>query len=256
MPQSRQKCYKRVTLSCHITYLTLGIADEKENTEDQIDRVRIFPIHHHKASAESCEMFLLKASSSVLLTLCAPEASESCEEEVCLLRSPQALWTVLVINCSAEFASDYQNRKFLTPIAQYVRGITSSMYTQRINAESIYVDLKDWLKDSGSESIFDDEKFTKSTSYHWAVRTCDELSESIASTLRFIRTRMESQVDKLCREAHAYEKSGIEHWLQLMKEEKFALEDLQAQILALRVQVQESVSHPLLVENRRRIEKC
>jgi hypothetical protein len=173
MPQSRQKCYKRATISCHIAYLTLGIADENEYTEDQIDRVRIFPIHHHKGPAKAREMFLLKASSSVLLTLCTPEVSEWCEEEVCLLRTPQALWTVLVINCSAEFASDYQNRNFLTPIAQYVRGITSSMYTQRINAESIYEDLKNWLKHSDSESIFDDEKFTKSTSYHWAVRTCD-----------------------------------------------------------------------------------
>ncbi|KAH8770654.1 hypothetical protein F5882DRAFT_507259 [Hyaloscypha sp. PMI_1271] len=227
---SRQKCYKRVTISCHITYLTLSNADEWENTEDQLDRARIFPFHHRKAPASSGDIFLVKASSSVLLTLCTPEESESCEEEVHLLRTPRALWTVLAINTSAEYASDHQMKQYLTPIAQY-----------RTNAEIISGDMRKWLKDFQSESIFDDEQFTKSTSYHWAVRTCDELSESIASTLRFMRVRVISSVDKLCREAHAYEKLGIEHWLERMKEETFALKDLHAQILALRVQVQESL---------------
>jgi hypothetical protein len=245
MSQSRQKCYKRVTISCHITYLTLSNADERENTEDQLDRARIFPFHHRKTPAGSGEIFLFKASSSVLLTLCTPEESKSCEEEVRLLRTPRALWTVLAINSSAEFASDHQTKQYLTPIAQYVRGITSSLHMQRTNAETIYGDMRKWLKDFQSESIFDDEQFTKSTSYHWAVRTCDELSESIASTLRFIRMRAVNAVDKLCREAHAYEKRGIDHWLERMKEEIFALKDLHAQILALRVQVQESVGHPL-----------
>ncbi|KAE9369271.1 hypothetical protein N431DRAFT_469196 [Stipitochalara longipes BDJ] len=237
---SRQKCYKRVTISCHITYLTLSLDGEKENTEDQLDRVRIFPFHLRKSSAESGEISLLKASCSVLLTLCIPEESESCEEEISLLRTPRALWTLLIISCSANFASDHQTREYLTPIAQYVRGITASLYTQRKNAESIYEDTKNAFRDHSSESIFDDENFTKSTSYHWAVRTCDELNESIASTLRFVRARLESQLDKLCHEAHAYEELGIQYWLQQMKEEIFALEDLQAQILALRGQVQES----------------
>src|ERR1700730_16832765 len=124
MSQSRQKCYKRVTISCHITYITLSNADERENTEDQLDRARIFPFHHRKAPASSGDIFLLKASSSVLLTLCTPEESELCEEEVRLLRTPSALWTVLAINTSAEFASDHQTKQYLTPVAQYVRGIT------------------------------------------------------------------------------------------------------------------------------------
>jgi hypothetical protein len=153
---------------------------------------------------------------------------------------------VLAINTSAEFASDHQKKQYLTSIAQYVRGTTSSLHTQRTNAETIYEDMSKLLKDFQSESIFDDEQFTKSTSYHWAVKTWDELSESIASALRFIRMRAVSPVDKLCREAHAYEKLGIEHWLERMKEEIFALKDLHAQILALRVQVQESVGRPLL----------
>lgn len=179
----------------------------------------------------------------MLLTLCVPEESESCEEEISLLRAPRALWTLLVISCSAKFASDHQTREYLTPIAQYVRGITSSLYTQRNNAELIYEDTKNAFREYNSGSIFDDENFTKSTSYHWSVRTCDELNESIASTLRFVRTRLENQLDKLCREAHSYERLGIQHWLPQMKEEMFALEDLQAQIIALRGQVQESVRH-------------
>jgi hypothetical protein len=214
-----------------------------EISEDQLDRARIFPFQHHKPTTKSGEIFLLKASSSVLLTLCTPEESKSGEEEVVLLQTPRSLWTVLATSCSAQFASDHQIREYLTPVAQYVRGITSALYTQRINAESIYEHMKKWLKDYYSESIFDDEQFTKSTSYHWAVRTCDELIESITSTLRFIRTRMESPVNKLCREAHISEKLGIEYWSEQMKEEIFALEDLHAQILALRNQVQESVRH-------------
>jgi hypothetical protein len=50
-----------------------------------------------------------------------------------------------------------------------------------------------------------------------------------------------SQVDKLHIEAHACEKLGVEYWLQQLKEEIFELEDMQAQILALRSQVLESV---------------
>ncbi|CZR65520.1 uncharacterized protein PAC_15420 [Phialocephala subalpina] len=126
---SRQKCYKRVTLSWHISYLTLSTTEAWKNTESQIDHVRIFPFHHHRDPAKSGDMFLDKASSSVLLTLCAPEESKSREEGVCLSQTPQALWAVLVFNCATEFVSDQRARQYLTPIAQYVRGITSTICT-------------------------------------------------------------------------------------------------------------------------------
>lgn len=179
----------------------------------------------------------------MLLTLCNPEVSKSREEEIALLSVPQALWTLLVVNCCPEFASDPGNGHYLTPIAQYIRGISASIYTQRINAETIYEELRNWTKDCDTGGIFDDEHYTKSTSYHWAVKTCDELSESIASTVRFIQRRMDSKLDKLCRNAHPYEKIGIEYWRQQMKEELFTLEDVKIQTLALRGQVQESVSN-------------
>jgi hypothetical protein len=222
--QLRQKCYKRVDISWHITYLTLSTAEAREDTE--VDRVRIFPFRHLRDPAKSGYTFLEKASSSVLLTLCTPEESVSREEEVCLLKTPQALWAVLVFNCASEFVSNHRAKQYLTPITQYVRGITSTICTQRINSESIYEYLKKWLKDSDLDSIFDDEHFTKSTSYHWAVKTCDELDQSISSTLRLIRRRMENQVDKLGREVHECEKVGIDYWTQQMKEEIFALEEL------------------------------
>ena len=215
----------------------------------QLDHIRIFPFHYNIDPAKPGDLFLDKASSSVLLTLCTPEESNSREEEVRLLQTPQALWAVLVFNCATEFLSDQRASQYLTPIAQYVRGITSTIYTQRINGACIYENMKKILKDYDSESIFDDDQFTKSTLYHWAVKICNELSESISSTLRFVQGRMESYLDKLCRDAHSDEKSGIEYWTQQLKEEIFALEDLQTQIVSLRVQVQESVRYPYLVGN-------
>ncbi|KAH8587293.1 hypothetical protein B0O99DRAFT_656496 [Bisporella sp. PMI_857] len=212
-------------LSCHITYLTLDCDNATErNAADMFDRSAIFSADQFKDVKSPSKLQLFKASSSILLTLAIPEESVSHEEEVGLLRVPQALWTVLAVNCSSEFASAYEPRQHLTPIAQYLRGITSSLYTQRMNAKLIHEALKDALKSCDGASIFDDEHFTKSTAYHWAVRTCDELSESIASSIRFTR-RVQGHIDKLC--------------AQQLKEEIFALEDLQAQILAMSSQVQE-----------------
>lgn len=233
----------------------MSTAEAQENTEVELDRVRISPFGHLGNPAKSGDIFLQKASSSVLLTLCTPEESVSREEEVRLLKNPQALWAVLVFNCALEFVSDHRAKQHLTPITQYLRGITSTICTQRINSESIYDYLKKWLKDSDLDSIFDDERFTKSTSYNWAIKICDELSESISSTLRLIRRRMESEVEKLCSEAHECEKLGIDYWTQQMKEEIFVLEELQAQIIALRVQVQESVSCLPLEGKGKRTEK-
>lgn len=133
------------------------------------------------------------------------------EEEVDLLRTPHALWTLLVINCLSEFSSDHGPRQYLTPIAQYIRGIASSLCTQRINAQSIFEALRDEVKFSDGRDIFDDENFTKSKLYHWAVKACDELSESIVSSLRFIQRVQDSQKDKLCNESHAQERFEVDY---------------------------------------------
>jgi hypothetical protein len=195
-------------------------------------------------------LYLFKSSASVLLTLAIPEESESHEEEIRLLQYPQALWTVLVINSPPQFASDHEpaTAKHFTPVAQFIRGITSSLCMQRINAQSIYATLGDEVKHCSNGILFDDEHFTKSTLYHLAIKTCEELDASIAASLKFMQRTLDCHVIQLCHEAHAHERPGIDYWLQKMKEETFALEDLQAQINTLCSQVQESVRSPISYE--------
>lgn len=185
-----------------------------------------------------------------MLTLAIPEESESREEEIHLLRNPQALWAVLMVNRSSEFASDHGPIQFLTPISQYMRGVALSLCTQKNNSQEIYDALRDELKTYDGRSIFDDEHFTKSTLYHWAVKTCEELSESLASSLRFIKRVMETQLERLSLEAHAHERLGIDYWTQQLKEEIVALEELRSQILALNIQVQERVRIPNLTDKK------
>jgi hypothetical protein len=186
---------------------------------------------------------LFKASVSVLLTLVDPEESVTREEEAKLLGNPQALWTVLVFgSSSSSMTSD--PREYLTPIAQFVRGIVSSLQTQRVNTTLIYDMLRNQLNNSDDGDIFDDESFTKSILYHWAIKTCDALSESLASTLRFTHGMLYSSVETLCRGAHECEKLGIDHWTQQLKKEILGIEELNAQVLAMKGQVQENVSTP------------
>lgn len=192
-------------------------------------------------------LHLFKASCSILLTLAIPEDSESHDEEIRLLQDPQALWTVVVINSPPQFTSDHEPAQHSTPIAQFIRGITSSVCTQRMNAQYIYDALRDELKNCDDHILFDDEHFTKSTVYHLAIKTCGELDASIGSNLKFMRRTLDSHVTQLCHEAHAHERLGIDYWLQKMKDEAFALEDLQAQINTLGSQVQESVRSPNLI---------
>ena len=189
----------------------------------------------------------MKASSSTLLTLAIPEESKSHEEEMCLLQYPQGLWTVLVVNSPPLFASIHGPAQHFTPIAQFIRGITASLCTQRINAQSIYDALRVELKNCDGGSLFDDEHFTKSTTYHLAVKTCDELEASITSSLKFVQRTIDNHIDKLRREAHAIERLGIDYWSQKLDEEVLALEDLQAQIHILGSQVRESVRSPNLM---------
>ncbi|EHK22977.1 uncharacterized protein TRIVIDRAFT_222235 [Trichoderma virens Gv29-8] len=236
---SQQRCYKRVTISFHITYLKLD-SNEVDDRKDIFDRDSLFPYLRKPGVENPNGLYLFKASSSILLTLAIPEESESHEEEISLLQCPQALWTVLVINSLQRFASDHSPAQHSTPIAQFIRGITSSLCTQRINAQYIYDALRNELKTCDDGSLFDDEHFTKSTLYHFAIKACDELEASISSSLRFVQKTRDSYVTQLCREAHAHERLGIDHWSQKMEEEISALEDLQAQIHAVGSQAQES----------------
>ena len=245
--QSRQQCYKRVTISCHLSYLTLDSnSQDGADTKESLDREAVFPFRHkaqdHNDDSPNIPQSLFRASSSVLLTLAEPVESKSHEEETSLLHNPEALWTVIVLNSPTNLGYDHEPAQYLTPIAQYVRGMASSVVTQRNNAQGIYDAIKGHIADNEGEGMFDDKNFTKSVLYHWAVQACDELAESISSSLRFLRKTLETNVKKLCTEAHVYERLGIVYWMQRMDEELFALEDLESQIIALRGRVQENVS--------------
>ncbi|EPE31286.1 hypothetical protein GLAREA_12589 [Glarea lozoyensis ATCC 20868] len=179
-------------------------------------------------------------SSSTLLTIVIPEESVTKEEENGLLTDPNGLWTVLVVNGPPDFGSGLEPSHHLTPISQFLRGIVASLCTLRSNAQAIYRELKDLLALHDNNTIFDDENFTKSTLYHCTVKNCGEVVTCITSTLRFIRRTKKSHLDKLCRDAHAREKPGIDHWAREIEEEIFNLEDLKEEILALSAGVQES----------------
>ncbi|KAF2258987.1 hypothetical protein CC78DRAFT_537401 [Lojkania enalia] len=238
LDSSHQNCYKRVALACHITYLTLSSKDTKIKENELLDRRKLFPFQ--RSTNESPGQAIFQASSSVLLTIALPEEAISREEEVQLLQAPQGQWTVLVVNSSPWFSSNQSASQHLTPIAQYLRGVAFSLHTQRLNAESIYDTMRERLKDCYDGSLFDDEQYTKSALYHWTIRTCDELRESVSSSLRFLRRALDNQMNELCRNAHSYEKLGVDYWKQQLEDEIYNLEELQSQILALNLQAQES----------------
>ncbi|KAG9249715.1 uncharacterized protein F5Z01DRAFT_745981 [Emericellopsis atlantica] len=239
LSSSRQKCYRRVTVSFHMTYLTLD-ANEMDGARDVFDRASLFPFIHKPGIGKQKGKYIFQASASVLLTLTVPEESESHEEELSLLQHPQALWVVLVINAQRQFVFENRPAQHSTPIAQFIRGVRSSLYSQRMHAQSIYNALSEALKTCDNGCLFDDENFSKSTLYHFAIKACDELEASIASSLVFMRRTLNNYVTRLCKEAHPCEQTGIGYWSQKMEEETIALEDLEAQIHKLGSQARES----------------
>lgn len=101
-----------------------------------------------------------------MLTLVVPEESFSKEEEIGLIESPHALWTVLIANGPTRLALDYEPFEHLSPCAQFLRGITATFFMQRTNAQHLVGVLNDYLQESADDSLFDDEAFTKSKLYH------------------------------------------------------------------------------------------
>ena len=87
---------------------------------------------------------LYKASSSVLLTLVVPDKQESREEALDLLARPEALWTVLVINGPTHVSDGFFSDplEYLTPLAQFVRGICGVINSQRMNIDPVFAELK------------------------------------------------------------------------------------------------------------------
>jgi hypothetical protein len=118
---------------------------------------------------------------------------------------------------------------------------------QRTNAQHIIGILNDHLQESYNDSLFDDERFTKSRLYHWVIRTCHELSGSVASNLEHVDKVLNSELNDLIDKAHVHESLGLAHWSKKMKEEINELGRLRAEIQVLREKAQESVSALVLL---------
>ncbi|OAL53577.1 hypothetical protein IQ07DRAFT_313783 [Pyrenochaeta sp. DS3sAY3a] len=236
---SKQRTYKRVSISCHLTYMMLTKHDTTVAAIDVLDRTPVFPFHNPDTAPSPTGIYPVRASTSAMLTIVVPELTNNAPEHVDLLRNPQGLWTVLAVNVPPGLGVDQGAHAHLTPISQYFRAISTAIITARIHQQAIVTAIKDKLRSQEAGSLIDDEEFTRSNLYHWSVRTCDELQTQNAATLKFLRRTITTHVAKLHREAHSSEEQGVDHWRARLDEEIFQLDDLQSQILALKIQVQE-----------------
>lgn len=100
----------------------------------------------------------------MLLTLVTPQEQQSRQEEQSLISKPVASWTVLVINGPVRpiGSRSREPQDFLTPVAQYIRGVCSTVYSQRFNILPIFQELKEQFNAADTETLFDDEEFSKS----------------------------------------------------------------------------------------------
>lgn len=147
------------------------------------------------------------------LTLVIPKEQLSREEELNLLINPEPFRTVLVINgpSSAALSGSPEPLEFLTPLTQFIRGIYGAINQQRVNAGSIFQELKNRLRSAEVDDLFDDESFSKSKLYHWIIKTCHELCGSMDLTSKFIPRFDSGNLAVLQEKAHAYEKVGLKH---------------------------------------------
>lgn len=227
-----------------MTYLKSVTTSDPFKGSSSVDEEVLFNLRQ-KETSDGGHTSIVKATTSVLLTIVLPEESVTNQEELDLLTLPQGLWTIMVVNCHERLAKDMEREptQYLTPLAQFLRGLTYSLRTQNMNAEAIYDRLKERLRDSDDESLFDDEQFTKSTLYHWTVKTCDELRESLMASQRYMTRAFDRKITPLCeKNAHISGQDGLLYWKAEHEAEMHALEELIAQISALCSSVQESVS--------------
>jgi hypothetical protein len=185
---------------------------------------------------------LYRGSCSVLLTVCLADLSASHQEAQDLLKKPEAMWSVVTVNSHPDMKYENTVAEHYTPIAQFIRGVASSLQTQRMSAEIIHHACMVKYREVDDGSPFDDQAFTKSHAYHLVVKLCSELEMSLASGLRFISQLLNGDLSKLSKEAHIQETLGLELWLAKLREEISALENLHEQIQNLKSQVHESVS--------------
>jgi len=241
-----QKCYKRVTLSCHLPHLLLEAYSSSTNTSKFSDRkfLEFFQPKTNNLNNDNRQC-LYKAASSVLLTIVTPEDQTSREEEHGLLSNPEGLWNVIVVNGNWHVAStsNLDPVQYQTPLAQFIRGICSAVISQRMNLLPIIHELNEQLRASEDDSLFDDRQFSKSRTYHWIIKTCHDVCTSIQTNLKFLRDLRANRLPELRGKAHAYEIHGLEHWISRLREEISELDKVQMEVNALREQVRELVSY-------------
>ena len=90
----------------------------------------------------------------MLLTLVVPRTAAT-EPGVPLLSCPEALWSVLAFNSHFEILKEFRDEKacHLTPLAQFVRAIYFSLFTQRLHALNILGMLRRHVSQSVSTGL-------------------------------------------------------------------------------------------------------
>jgi len=232
-------------LSFHLSHLLLCAHSSLSAASGVIDRSLVGRFEpKSEASSEENQQYLFKASSSVLLTITIPQVQPNREEEHRLLSDPEGLWSVIIVNGSWRMAStsNLEPLEFQTPIAQFVRGICSTVISQRVNIHPIVHELKEKLRASDDDSLFDDQQFSKSRMYHWIIKTCHETRASIQANLKFLQDFTTNRLPVLRGKAHVCEQHGIEHWSLRLREEIAELDNIQMEVDSLREQVRELVS--------------
>jgi len=161
-----------------------------------------------------------------------------------LLTRPEALWNVLVINGSWRLAMRYRTEpaEYQTPLAQFIRGICSTIISQRANTTYILDELKERLKISENESLFDDRQFNKSRTYHWIIATCHDLCASIQTNIKFLHDYQTHRLPEIQAKANEHERLGLDYWIKRLNEETTELDKFQMEVHAFREQVRELVS--------------
>ncbi|KAM5361041.1 hypothetical protein ACJZ2D_013368 [Fusarium nematophilum] len=224
----------------HFQPMTPSDRDAAPNL-DIPDLKRVEPFEPMQAATAKDSWSLCQVSSSVLLTFVLPEESTSRREELDFLTTPQALWTVLTINCMRRRGSNSGDVHEAppTPVAQFMAGIHGALQTQRLDEQHILDALRSRLAESDDMRLVDDDKFSKSHLYHWVVKTCDKVCHSISTTLRFIDRISRDFVTKLGAEGHAFKPPGIETWQEKWMQEVADLKELREEFLSCRQDVQE-----------------
>lgn len=247
-----QRFYKRVSLSFHLPHFLLQrpASQESPDTADREFLGYFGPKQYSKPGKSLPHLY--KTSSSVLLTLVVPQEQTSRQEEHSLISTPEALWNVIIINGSWHMAmvSSQEPVEYLTPLAQFIRAICSTVTAQKDHMVLLLQELKECLTASENDSLFDDRQFSKSRTYHWVIGTCHDLCASIQTNLQFLNKFKTHQLPDLRKKAHQYEICGLDTWISRLAETTTELEKLDIELHAFREKVRELVSFlPLLVND-------